>query len=184
MTALRLYARLAGSRANGPGLRAVVWVQGCTLACKGCFNPETHASGGEAVEVAELLHWLDGLDDVDGLTVSGGEPLQQALGVRDLLAGARARGLSTLVFSGYTLAEIEAMAHGSAILATLDVLVAGRYVPARHQGSALIGSANQQLHLMSPRHRLAEFADIAAAEVMIDAAGRVTVSGVDPPRLQ
>ena len=55
-TRLRLHAFLPRSRANGPGTRAVIWVQGCSLGCPGCFNPKTHAfSGGEEVPVEELF---------------------------------------------------------------------------------------------------------------------------------
>ena len=61
-TRLRLHAFLPRSRANGPGVRAVIWVQGCSLGCPGCFNPQTHAfSGGEVVTVEELFERIVGL---------------------------------------------------------------------------------------------------------------------------
>src|SRR5512147_1881126 len=105
MIAARVHAVEPRSRANGPGVRFVVWVQGCTLGCPGCFNPTTHdAAGGTVVAVADLLAAIPA--DAAGLTVSGGEPLEQAAETLALLRGARARGLSTLIFSGLTIDEI------------------------------------------------------------------------------
>src|SRR5437868_145303 len=84
---LRLHEFLPESRANGPGVRAVVWVQGCSLGCPGCFNPETHpASGGRMASVDDLLREIAGLGDaIEGVTLSGGEPLQQRGAVVALL---------------------------------------------------------------------------------------------------
>ena len=56
-TSLRLHAFLPCSRTNGPGTRTVIWAQGCSLGCPGCFNPQTHPpSGGQAIPVAEVSH--------------------------------------------------------------------------------------------------------------------------------
>src|SRR5258706_14960618 len=99
---VRIHATEARSRANGPGARFVVWMQGCTLGCPGCFNPTTHdAGGGREVDVADLAAELAATANIEGLTLSGGEPLQQPDAAAALLAAARALGLSTLVFSGY-----------------------------------------------------------------------------------
>lgn len=167
------------SRANGPGARFVVWLQGCTLGCPGCFNPATHAPGGSARSVAELVATIP--DDVEGITLSGGEPLQQAAGAALLLAAARARGLSTLVFSGYTLAEIEQLPDGPAVLAQLDVLIDGRYVASQRLARGLRGSANQRIHLVTSRYTLADVAATPVAEIRIGPTGDVVLTGVDPP---
>jgi len=84
-----------------------------------------------------------------------------------------------LVFSGYTLAEIERQPLGPAILAKLDVLVAGRYVQQRHLGRGLLGSANQQIHLLTSRHTLAEFAAIPTGEIILHPDGSITHSGIE-----
>ena len=77
MSTLRLHGFEPCSAANGPGRRAVLWVQGCTLACPGCFNPRTHDRSGDQVGVDELFSRIDQLGDrIEGVTVSGGEPLQ------------------------------------------------------------------------------------------------------------
>lgn len=183
-TVLRLHGRLARSRANGPGLRAVVWLQGCTLGCRSCFNPESHdPAGGEPVAVADLVaEILSDAAALEGVTVSGGEPFQQPAALLALLTGLRGGGrLSTLVFSGYDLAQLERQPLGRACLERIDVLVAGRYVPARHRGRGLLGSSNQRIHLLTDRYGPAELADLPEAELQIDTAGRISLTGVGAP---
>jgi anaerobic ribonucleoside-triphosphate reductase activating protein len=178
----RIHAREPRSRANGPGTRFVIWMQGCTLGCAGCFNPGTHAPqvGGELVEVAALLDEVAATRGIDGLTLSGGEPLQQAPAALELLLGARRLGLSTLAFSGYRIDEIRAQALGPAVLAHLDVLVDGRYVAGDRVGAGLRGSANQQIHVLGRRHTRAEVEATPTAEIRIARDGSVVLTGVEP----
>lgn len=188
MPALRVHATVARSRANGPGTRFVVWVQGCSLGCVGCFNPTTHAAeAGEEVAVDALLTRIADAaarGEVDGLTVSGGEPLEQAEGVAALLRGARALGLSTLVFSGFTLDEIRARPGGPDVLAALDVLVDGRYEARARLAEGLRGSSNQRIHALTARHSVAEVEATPVAEIQIGPDGAVVVTGVAPVPLR
>jgi anaerobic ribonucleoside-triphosphate reductase activating protein len=175
----RVHATVPRSRANGPGTRFVIWFQGCTLGCPGCFNPTTHAAGGEVVEVGALLAQIAAAG-VDGLTLSGGEPMQQAPAALELVLGARRLGLSTLMFSGYRLDELRAQALGPAILAHLDVLIDGRYVAGERHADGLRGSANQQIRLLSARHTAEEVAATPQAEIRIGADGSIALTGVAP----
>ena len=179
MTVARVHAIEPRSRANGPGARFVVWLQGCTLGCPGCFNPGTHAGGGREVDVATLE-----LGDVEGLSLSGGEPMQQPEAARALLDLARARGLSTVMFSGYTQDEIRALPGGPDVLARLDVLIDGRYVAGERLATGLRGSANQRIHLLTARYTLAEVEATPVAEIRIGRAGEVVLTGVDPLKLR
>jgi anaerobic ribonucleoside-triphosphate reductase activating protein len=144
---IRVHAIEPRSRANGPGARFVVWLQGCTLGCAGCFNPATHGGGGTPMTVDDVMAQVPA--DAGGLSLSGGEPLQKAAAIVPLLEAARARGLSTLAFSGYTREEIEALPSGPEVLARLDVLVDGRYVAAERLATGLRGSANQRIVLLT-----------------------------------
>lgn len=198
----RVHAIEPRSRANGPGVRYVIWLQGCTLGCAGCFNPATHPhAGGQLRSVAELLAELTAAvrgdaeaathrdlgsqqPPISGLTLSGGEPLQQPEAAAALLAGARALGLSTLVFSGYTREEIEQLPSGPAALASIDVLVDGRYRSTERLGAGLRGSANQRILLLSARHTLAEVEATPIAEIRISREGELVLTGVDPLKLK
>lgn len=180
----RIHATEPRSRANGPGARFVVWFQGCSLGCAGCFNPATHGlAAGEDVDVDGLLSQAVAAN-VEGLSLSGGEPMQQPAAARALVEGARARGLSTLMFSGYTIDEIRALPDGPAVLAALDVLIDGRYVASQRLASGLRGSANQNIHLLSPRYSLADIAATPVAEIRIDRTGAAILTGVDPVKLK
>ncbi len=185
--AVNLHGVLDASRANGPGLRDVLWFQGCTLGCRGCFNPESHPpEAGSRRSVSNLVAGLAAREgEISGVTISGGEPLQQPRALRQLVVGLRARtGLSILLFSGYRRAEIKAMPEGPAILAAIDVLIAGRYLPSRHKGEGLVGSTNQEIHLLSDRYCLSDLEQTPPGEVVIDQSGRITVTGVVPPSFE
>ncbi|HEX3766309.1 MAG TPA: 4Fe-4S single cluster domain-containing protein [Kofleriaceae bacterium] len=189
-TDVRIHAFEPRSRANGPGARFVVWFQGCTLGCPGCFNPTTHdpaAGRGMALDalIDELTRACHGSGPgIEGLSLSGGEPLQQPAAARALLDAARALGLSTLAFSGYTLDEIRGLPGGPEVLARLDVLIDGRYVARDRLATGLRGSANQRIQLLTDRYTLADVEATPVAEIRIGPTGDVVLTGVDPLRLK
>ncbi|WP_168801705.1 4Fe-4S single cluster domain-containing protein [Glycomyces buryatensis] len=177
---LRLHAFEPRSAANGPGVRAVVWVQGCTFACPGCFNPETHGRAAEGTAVDGLFDRIAALGDVEGVTVSGGEPLQQRGPVLALLRRIRTEtALSSVVFTGYRWEEFERMPEAAALRECVDVLLAGRYERDRHLGAGLRGSGNKTVHLLSDRYTREDLEAVPRSEVIIRD-GRITVTGIDP----
>lgn len=123
---LRLHAFAPCSTVNGPGIRAVIWVQGCQLHCIGCFNEATHNRGlGHGVDPIGLANHINKLN-VRGLTVSGGEPLQQAKSLA-LLLGALDSEKDVLLYSGYSVAEAMKAASLRAVLLRCDAALMGRY---------------------------------------------------------
>lgn len=184
---VRVHATEPRSRANGPGARFVVWMQGCSLGCPGCFNPSTHeASGGREVSVGDLAREMARakVSGSEGLSLSGGEPLQQPEGTLALLDAARALGMSTLAFSGYTIDEIRALPLGNDVLARLDVLIDGRYVSTERLATGLRGSANQRIQLLTDRYSLADVEATPVAEIRISASGEVILTGVNPLKIR
>lgn len=182
---LRLHAFLPLSRANGPGARAVIWLQGCSLACPGCYNPETHGfEGGESISPDDLFASLMTLSDgIEGITVSGGEPLQQMRPLLVLLQRLRKEtNLSCLVFTGYTWEEIQRMPDAEKLLACVDVLIAGRYAQSQRLARSLIGSGNKTAHFLTDRYTVTDLQRVPAAEVIITPEGDVVLSGIDPLR--
>jgi anaerobic ribonucleoside-triphosphate reductase activating protein len=151
------------SRVNGPGARAVVWVQGCTIGCPGCFNPHTHPHRPvRLIDPAALGRRLARVPGSAGLTIAGGEPFEQAQACAILAATVQARERSVMVFSGYTYACLHRSAHPAVreFLAAIDILVAGPYVARRRgDGTGWRGSTNQTVHGFTERGRQA----IAAA---------------------
>jgi anaerobic ribonucleoside-triphosphate reductase activating protein len=182
---LRVHHFLPASRANGPGVRACLWLQGCSLGCPGCYNPATHPfSGGELVSVDDLFRHIAALGDaIEGVTVSGGEPLQQRPGLLALLRRLRTETrLSVLVFTGFTWEEVQRMPEAGALAACVDVLIAGRYDASRRLARDLRGSANKTVHFLTGRYGPADLREVPEAEVVITADGEVVASGIDPVR--
>ena len=121
---------------------------------------------------------------ISGVTISGGEPFQQPAALLALVKRLKiVSELSILVFSGYRLKEIARDPVSSRVLENIDVLVAGRYLPSRHQGSRLLGSSNQILHFLSNRHIPGDFDAVPDAEIHISTKGRLSVTGIDAPDL-
>jgi anaerobic ribonucleoside-triphosphate reductase activating protein len=182
---LRIHHWTPDSRANGPGVRAVVWVQGCSLGCPGCFNPQTHPrEGGDDLQVNELLDHLISLEDqIEGLTISGGEPLQQMPALLALLQGLRRETqYSILVFTGFTWAEVQRLPRSADLLACIDVLIAGRFEASLRLAQGLIGSANKTVHFLTPRYASIDLKLTPPAEIWITSDGEIELSGIDPLR--
>lgn len=171
-------AWVAKSAANGPGERFVLWVQGCPLACPGCWNPDTwDFSPRRPMSVDELEAEIAASPDIEGLTFSGGEPFAQAAALTELARRARRRGLSVLVFTGYELAELRSSA-ARALLAEIDVLVSGRFVLAeRDVHLALRGSRNQKLHFLTGRYRETDIMTENKIELHLERDGRILLTG-------
>ncbi|WP_428264981.1 4Fe-4S single cluster domain-containing protein [Haliangium sp.] len=186
-TPIHVHAIERRSRANGPGARYVVWFQGCSLGCPGCFNPGTHdpGGGGDSRTVADVVADIVAQGDaIEGVTLSGGEPFEQPQAALELVRAVRSRSaLSILIFSGYAIDELRAMPLGPDILAHIDVLVDGRFQAPQRLGRGLRGSTNQRIHLLSDRYRQADVEATPEAEIRIEADGRIVLTGVDPLRL-
>jgi anaerobic ribonucleoside-triphosphate reductase activating protein len=189
---LRVAGFAGASRVNGPGLRAVVWVQGCTLGCSGCFNPATHAASGEAqapevVAARVVAAWTP---DHMGLTLSGGEPFQQAEAAAEVARRVKsAQPRSTLmVFTGYTLEELrgdQAPLGAADLLSEVNLLVDGRFESGGGGYSRpLRASANQRLWVLRGRSPLSSaLPPDGASELAINDAGDVLLSGFPAPGL-
>lgn len=180
---LRIHAFVPESYANGPGRRAVVWVQGCSLGCPGCFNPETHSfSGGRLVSMDELFAQILAVSDrVEGITLSGGEPLQQQSGIRALLRRIRCEtNLSVVLLTGFTWAEVQSFPNSDEWRSLVDVLIAGRYDEMQYLAQTLRGSANKTVHFFSERYQQADFDQVPESEVILDVDGSMVFTGVAP----
>lgn len=180
MTRLRVAQIVARTAVEGPFERAAIWVQGCSLACPGCCNPELFEPGGGALrEVDELLAELAAGPAIEGITVLGGEPLEQLEGVAALAEGAAAAGLGVIVFTGFELGEARMRPGFDRLWAAIDTLVDGPYRRREpERARRFIGSRNQGL-----RHRSRRYADPQlwrgqnGAELHIGPDGRMQVHG-------
>lgn len=178
------------TEAEGPGRRLAIWLQGCSIRCADCCNPEMFdPRRGTATPLADVIAMLDRAvtSGVEGITLLGGEPFDQADGAAAIARAARARHLTIMTFSGYTLDELRGRAAAdpaaAELLATTDLLVDGRYDRTRPEppppiGRRWIGSANQTMHFLTaaysetdPRMRAANTIEIRLVE------GRLLING-------
>jgi len=182
----------AASRVNGPGCRVVLWVQGCTLGCAGCFNPSTHAPGVGLAPVSTLVARILAArtDAHHGLSISGGEPFEQAVALAQLVREVRAvwPEVHVLVFSGFTLETLRgptAPAGAHDLLAETHMLVDGRFEGTRDAPTrALRASANQRLWVLRGRVPPAEaWVAPRSSELTIGEGGEVLLSGFPEPAL-
>lgn len=175
---LNLARTLRRSAANGPGERFVVWVQGCPLACGGCWNPDTWPfARRDSREADALVVEILSVKGIEGVTFTGGEPFAQARALAEVAARVQVAGLSVVVFTGYEMDELDG-ADARSLLAHTDLLVAGRYVQdEREEGLPLRGSRNQRLHFLSGRYGPIDVLDAPDAEIHLAPDGVVTVTG-------
>jgi anaerobic ribonucleoside-triphosphate reductase activating protein len=180
---------------NGPGWRVAVWVQGCRHRCTDrCLNPHfLDPAGGHDYAVATVGDAVRAAaaaspEPVDGVTVLGGEPFEQAAAVAAVLAPLRRAGLSAMVYSGHVYEALRRAPDPgiAALLAETDVLVDGPFLPEFYdEALPWRGSTNQRLLCLTGRHSpdgLAAAASRQGKGFSLHAGGGVvSVSGLQTP---
>lgn len=144
------------SEVNGPGCRAVIWVQGCLRECSGCFNPASWSfEFNQLIAIDTLVQEILSNPRNQGVTFSGGEPFWQAPALAALARQVKAAGLNVMSFTGFTIEQLQsaqAPAGAQDLLEQLDILIDGAYVQslAIHSPDSLVSSSNQRVHLFNP----------------------------------
>ncbi|MCL2857544.1 MAG: anaerobic ribonucleoside-triphosphate reductase activating protein [Oscillospiraceae bacterium] len=148
---IRIAGIVAQSIVDGPGLRLVVFTQGCPHNCPGCHSPQTHDfDGGQEMPTETILDMLEKNPLLKGITFSGGEPLARVSELLPLAQGARERGKDIICFTGYTFEQLLEMMVDNLPLAQLlgmiDLLVDGPYEQEQRDLTLPFrGSRNQRL---------------------------------------
>lgn len=146
---MRLFGTVNDSIVDGPGLRYVVFFQGCSHHCLGCHNPESHDPvGGEERSVESVMGEIRHNKILTGVTFSGGEPFEQAADAVALAREVKALGLNLWVYTGYTIEQLRTWddADVQVLLSLVDVIVDGPFVLGKRSLSLRFrGSANQRI---------------------------------------
>ena len=146
---IRIFGTAEDSIVDGPGIRFAVFTQGCPHHCPGCHNPESHPfDGGRLADTREIIAQMTENPLLDGLTLSGGDPMCQPEPCLELAQAAHHAGLNVWCYTGYTwealLAENDTAR--MALLAAVDVLVDGPFIlEQRSLELKFCGSRNQRL---------------------------------------
>ena len=147
----RVWLKVAGkaeeSIVDGPGLRYVLFLQGCPHHCRGCHNPETwDPNGGRIVRAFDVLSDILKNPLIQRVTFSGGEPFRQARYLFFLAARLRDYGFHLMAYSGYVWEQLLDLPFVGNFLATLDVLADGPFIESQKTlEKPFVGSKNQRL---------------------------------------
>ena len=144
---VRVAGRIAESILDGPGLRYVLFTQGCPHRCPGCHNPDTHDfGGGPPVVLRDILADIRRNPLLRGVTFSGGEPFCQSEALIPLAAALKSLGYHLMAYTGYVWEDLARDSAASRLLPFLDMLVDGPFVAARRSLELRFrGSSNQRI---------------------------------------
>ena len=141
------------SKVNGPGNRFVLWTQGCLKGCKNCFNPETWSTDlYKELSPRQIFELIKNFE-VEGVTISGGDPLEQEDDLLELLFLLKEIKLrkGIILFTGFSRNEIRENPIREKCLSYIDVLIDGRYEEELKTDSSLRGSSNQEFYFFSDK---------------------------------
>ena len=144
---VRVAGRIAESIVDGPGLRYVLFTQGCPHRCPGCHNPDTHDfGGGTPVVLRDILADIRRNPLLRGVTFSGGEPFCQSEALIPLAAALKSLGYHLMAYTGYVWEDLARDSAAARLLPFLDMLVDGAFVAARRSLELRFrGSSNQRI---------------------------------------
>ncbi len=140
----------------GPGKRVGIWVCGCRRRCKGCSNPELWVKKPEyEVSIEKIMGLISGVayeHEIDGFTLSGGEPMDQAEELAMLMDYLKEYSSDILIYTGYRIEQLRDRQDPNTdkILAEAAVLIDGEYKEDENTDVLLRGSANQRIHILNP----------------------------------
>jgi anaerobic ribonucleoside-triphosphate reductase activating protein len=147
----------------GPGDRFALWLQGCEKSCPKCMSPTSRdINGGTLVSVDGLVQTVLSEIDLEGITISGGEPFLQFSSLKDFLQQLRGKSsLGIIIYTGYYLKELYEQNNpeiNEIIDSLSDIIIDGPYIDDLNDGKSLRGSSNQTVHWTSKRY--ADIADL------------------------
>jgi len=132
----------------GPFKRAVIWTQGCPFRCKNCMTPDSiDVNGGFEISIEKLADIINALD-IEGITISGGEPFLQHDELVKLVKLLR-KDLGIIVYTGYLFEEIK----DKELINYIDLLIDGKYEDDKNNGIAFRGSYNQKVFFLTNRYK-------------------------------
>ncbi len=160
---------IENSYANGPGLRSVIWFQGCNLHCKNCYNKDFWPFVQKNLFTPkELVSKIVQNKNIEGITLTGGEPLLQYPALLNFLILIKKHGLSVISFTGFNFNEVE-KSRMKDILDYIDIIIAGPYIEELSTKKIpLVSSTNQELIFLTRIYSNKDLKDEKVVEIFID----------------
>ncbi len=143
-----------GTHVLGPGNRYVIWTQGCHKRCLGCVTPESHTlEGGTPIKSTDLAADIILNKNIDGITITGGEPFIQSEALTEMLSVVRQYRpeLSVIIYTGYEYETLLSQPLNKKLLDYADILIDGAYIDELNDNKGIRGSSNQRIIALSER---------------------------------
>ena len=151
---LRIFKILKNTKVEGPDTRYCIWTQGCSRHCKGCQAVHTWShSGGELIEVNEIIEDIKSQKGIEGITFLGGEPFEQADALGIIAESVQKMGLGVLCFTGGYFEELRLNPINQKLLDNIDLLIDGPFeIDKVDYSRPWCGSSNQRYHFLTSRY--------------------------------
>jgi anaerobic ribonucleoside-triphosphate reductase activating protein len=166
---LRLNEIIWESKANGPGIRTVLFFQGCKFNCDNCVNPQTHdPNGGFEMPIEVLVKEIKSRKkDIEGITISGGEPFLQPKQLYSFLIAIKELNLGVIISTGYKYEElIQEVVLSREILEHVDLVIPGRFHHNLEISKGYRGSHNKKYIFLSQRYSREEMENVPQMEII------------------
>jgi len=141
---------VANTKSLGPYNRFAIWVQGCLRRCNGCISQDSQAiDGGYEAEIADLAEAIINNSNIEGITISGGEPFLQSEALLDLVRRIKLKkDIGVIIYTGNDFEEIKE----NKLTELCDIIIDGKYIDDLNDGLSLRGSSNQNVCLITERY--------------------------------
>lgn len=181
-TNIRINSYIPITDVEGVGTRFAIWVQGCSIHCKGCANSHMwDFDSGTLYNTNDLINLISSYKDkVEGVTFLGGEPLEQIEAVTEVSKAVQSFGLSVIVFTGYEYKSLEHRADFQELIKYVDILIDGRYEQDKTDYSRpWVGSNNQNYYFLTDRYNESVIAECKnKIEVRVSPDNKVILTGM------
>ena len=181
-TNIRINSYIPITDVEGVGTRFAIWVQGCSIHCKGCANSHMwDFDSGTLYNTNDLINLISSYKDkVEGVTFLGGEPLEQIEAVTEVSKAVQSFGLSVIVFTGYEYKSLEHRADFQELIKNVDILIDGRYEQDKTDYSRpWVGSNNQNYYFLTDRYNESVIAECKnKIEVRVSPDNKVILTGM------
>lgn len=181
-TNIRINSYIPITDVEGVGTRFAIWVQGCSIHCKGCANSHMwNKEGGTLYNTDDLINLIKSYKNrVEGVTFLGGEPLEQIEAVTEISKAVQEIGLSVIVFTGYEYSAFKDNKDFKELIKYVDILIDGRYEQDKADYSrAWVGSSNQKYYFLSDRYDKSVITEYKnKIEVRISPDNKVVMTGM------
>ncbi len=182
---LYVYKFLPSTQVEGPGVRACIYVQGCSIRCVDCVTPQSWQKGiNQKIYVKDIAETILQGPEIEGVTFSGGEPFEQAKALAKLGDILKNEELSVVTFTGHVLEDIvkSSNADWHELLHITDLLIDGPYMNDKFDlNRPWVGSSNQRYHFLTERyqHIQSNMNEIPnKIEIRLQDDGEIVVNGI------